>query len=114
MKVEVVTPEDQGDVMGDVSRRRGVLQGSDTTGDGKIINAMIPLAKCSAMRRAALDVQGRATFTMEFDHYRSADQHRRSRHQEGLSLAQPLLKPLTNNQGIEQWQRVSSSAPSRT
>ncbi len=48
MKVEIVTPEDyQGDVMGDVSRRRGVLQGSDTTGDGSasIINAMIPLGE---------------------------------------------------------------------
>src|SRR5690606_15778036 len=46
MKVEIVTPEDYlGDVMGDVSRRRGVLQGQDESPSGKIINAMIPLGE---------------------------------------------------------------------
>jgi len=46
MKVEIVTPDDyQGDVMGDVSRRRGVLQGSDASVSGVIINAMIPLGE---------------------------------------------------------------------
>src|SRR3546814_13161660 len=46
MKVEIVTPEDYlGDVMGDVSRRRGILQGQDDSPTGKIINAMIPLGE---------------------------------------------------------------------
>jgi len=74
MKVEVVTPEDyMGDVMGDLSRRRGVLQGSDDSPSGKVINAMVPLGEmfgyATAMRSMS---QGRATFTMEFDHYAEA------------------------------------------
>ena len=74
MKVEVVTPEDyMGDVMGDLSRRRGILQGSDDTPSGKVINAMVPLGEmfgyATAMRSMS---QGRATFTMEFDHYAEA------------------------------------------
>ena len=71
MKVEVVTPEDyMGDVMGDVSRRRGQLQGMEDSQAGKTINAHVPL---SEMFGYATDLrsqtQGRATFTMEFDHY---------------------------------------------
>ena len=52
MKVEVVTPEDyMGDVMGDLSRRRGLIQGQDDTPSGKTINARFRLARCSVMRR---------------------------------------------------------------
>ncbi|KFL36366.1 elongation factor G [Arenimonas donghaensis DSM 18148 = HO3-R19] len=74
MKVEVVTPEDyMGDVMGDLSRRRGILQGTDDTPSGKVINAMVPLGEmfgyATSMRSMS---QGRATFTMEFDHYAEA------------------------------------------
>lgn len=74
MKVEVVTPEEyMGDVMGDLSRRRGLLQGSDETPSGKVINAMVPLGEmfgyATSMRSMS---QGRATFTMEFDHYAEA------------------------------------------
>ena len=74
MKVEVVTPEEyMGDVMGDLSRRRGILQGTDDTPSGKVINAMLPLGEmfgyATAMRSMS---QGRATFTMEFDHYAEA------------------------------------------
>ena len=74
MKVEIVTPEDyMGDVMGDISRRRGVLQGSDDSPSGKVINAMVPLGEmfgyATSLRSAT---QGRATFTMEFDHYAEA------------------------------------------
>ncbi len=74
MKVEVVTPEDyMGDVMGDLSRRRGILQGTDDSPSGKVINAMLPLGEmfgyATAMRSMS---QGRATFTMEFDHYAEA------------------------------------------
>jgi elongation factor G len=74
MKVEVVTPEDYlGDVMGDVSRRRGILQGSDESPSGKVINAMVPLGEMFGYATSLRSMsQGRATFTMEFDHYAEA------------------------------------------
>ena len=74
MKVEVVTPEEYlGDVMGDVSRRRGILQGQDDSPSGKIINAMIPLGEMFGYATQLRSMsQGRATFTMEFDHYAEA------------------------------------------
>jgi elongation factor G len=74
MKVEVVTPEDYlGDVMGDVSRRRGILQGSDDSPSGKIINAMVPLGEMFGYATTLRSMsQGRATYTMEFDHYAEA------------------------------------------
>jgi elongation factor G len=74
MKVEIVSPEDYvGDVMGDVSRRRGLLQGQDDSPSGKIINAMIPLGEMFGYATQLRSMsQGRATFTMEFDHYAEA------------------------------------------
>ena len=71
MKVEVVTPEDyMGDVMGDLNRRRGILQGMDDGPAGKIIRAEVPLAE---MFGYATDLrsmsQGRATYSMEFGKY---------------------------------------------
>src|SRR5579884_600010 len=74
LKVEVVTPEDyMGDVMGDLSRRRGVLQGSDDSPSGKVINAQVPLGEMFGYATALRSMsQGRATFTMEFDHYAEA------------------------------------------
>ena len=74
MKVEIVSPEDYlGDVMGDVSRRRGVLQGQDDSPSGKIINAMIPLGEMFGYATSLRSMsQGRATFSMEFDHYAEA------------------------------------------
>ena len=71
MKVEVVTPEDyMGDVMGDLNRRRGLVQGMEDTPAGKVIRAEVPL---SEMFGYATDVrsmsQGRATYTMEFLKY---------------------------------------------
>ena len=71
MKVEVVTPEEyMGDVVGDLNRRRGVIQGMDETVSGKHIAAEVPL---SEMFGYATDVrsmsQGRATYTMEFVKY---------------------------------------------
>jgi elongation factor G len=74
MKVEVVTPEDyMGDVMGDLNRRRGILQGMEDSPSGKLINANVPL---SEMFGYSTDLrsqsQGRATYTMEFDHYAEA------------------------------------------
>ena len=74
MKVEVVTPEDyMGDVMGDISRRRGVLQGSDETPSGKVVNSTVPLGEMFGYATSLRSMtQGRATFTMEFDHYAEA------------------------------------------
>jgi len=74
MKVEIVSPEEYlGDVMGDVSRRRGILQGQDDSPSGKIINAMIPLGEMFGYATSLRSMsQGRATFTMEFDHYEEA------------------------------------------
>ncbi len=74
MKVEIVTPEDYlGDVMGDVSRRRGILQGSDDSPTGKVINAMVPLGEMFGYATTLRSMsQGRATYTMEFDHYAEA------------------------------------------
>ncbi len=74
MKVEVVTPEDyMGDVMGDLNRRRGIVQGMEDSPAGKIVTAHVPL---SEMFGYATDLrsqtQGRATYTMEFDHYAEA------------------------------------------
>ncbi len=71
MKVEVVTPEDyMGDVMGDLNRRRGMVQGMSDSPSGKVVNAEVPLAEMfgySTDLRSA--TQGRATYTMEFDKY---------------------------------------------
>ncbi|MFC5580350.1 elongation factor G [Rhodanobacter terrae] len=74
MKIEVVTPEDYvGDVMGDLSRRRGLLQGQDDTPSGKTIDAMVPLGEMFGYATTIRSLtQGRATFTMEFDHYAEA------------------------------------------
>ncbi len=74
MSVEVVTPEEyMGDVVGDLSRRRGVIQAMDAGPSGKIIKAEVPLGE---MFGYATDVrsmsQGRATFTMEFSKYSEA------------------------------------------
>lgn len=71
MKVEAITPEDfMGDVMGDINRRRGILQGIDDSPSGKMIHAEVPL---SEMFGYATDLrsmsQGRATYTMEFSKY---------------------------------------------
>lgn len=74
MKVEVVTPEDyMGDVMGDLNRRRGMLQGMDESPAGRVIVAEVPLAEMfgySTDLRSA--TQGRATYTMEFCKYAEA------------------------------------------
>jgi elongation factor G len=77
MKIEVVTPEDyMGDVMGDLSRRRGVLQGQEDGPSGKTIAAQVPLGEMFGYATSLRSMsQGRATFTMEFDHYAEAPQN---------------------------------------
>ncbi|WP_370979635.1 elongation factor G [Agaribacterium sp. ZY112] len=74
MKVEVVTPEENmGDVVGDLNRRRGLIQGMDENPSGRVVNAEVPLAEmfgyATDLRSAT---QGRATFTMEFERYAEA------------------------------------------
>jgi elongation factor G len=71
MKVEVVTPEDYtGSVIGDLNSRRGHIQGQDMRGNANVINAMVPLANMFGYVNTLRSMsQGRATFTMQFDHY---------------------------------------------
>jgi elongation factor G len=71
MKVEVVTPEDYtGAVIGDLNSRRGQIQGQDMRGNANVITAMVPLANMfSYVNNLRSMSQGRATFTMQFDHY---------------------------------------------
>jgi elongation factor G len=74
MNIEVVTPEEyMGDVMGDLNRRRGIVQGMDDGVSGKIIRAEVPLAEmfgyATDLRSAT---QGRATYSMEFAKYAEA------------------------------------------
>jgi elongation factor G len=74
MKVEVVTPEDyMGDVIGDLNRRRGLVQGMEDGPSGKIVRAEVPLAE---MFGYATDLrsqtQGRAGYSMEFSRYAEA------------------------------------------
>jgi elongation factor G len=71
MRVEVVTPEDyMGDVIGDLSSRRGKVEGMEQRGNSQVVRAQVPL---SEMFGYATDLrsrtQGRATYTMQFDSY---------------------------------------------
>ena len=71
MKVEVTTPEDYtGSVMGDLLSRRGQVQGQDMRGNAVVINAMVPLANMFGyVNELRSFSQGRANYTMQFDHY---------------------------------------------
>ncbi len=74
MAVEVETPEDyMGDVMGDLNRRRGIIQGMDDLPAGKAIKAEVPLAEMFGYSTDLRSMsQGRATYSMEFKHYSEA------------------------------------------
>ena len=74
MAVEVETPEDyMGDVMGDLSSRRGMIQGMDDSPSGKIIRAEVPLAEMFGYSTVVRSLsQGRASYSMEFKHYSEA------------------------------------------
>jgi len=71
MKVEVVTPEEHtGYVMGDLLSRRGQVQGQDMRANAVVINAMVPLSNMFGyVNQLRSGTQGRANFTMQFDHY---------------------------------------------
>jgi elongation factor G len=84
MKVEVVTPEENmGDVVGDINRRRGMIQGMEDTPSGKIIGCEVPLAEmfgyATDLRSAT---QGRATYSMQFEKYNEVP----------ASLAEAIIK----------------------
>jgi elongation factor G len=71
MKVEVVTPDDYaGGVIGDLNSRRGQVQGTEMRGNATVINAMVPLANMFGYVNTLRSMsQGRAQYTMQFDHY---------------------------------------------
>jgi elongation factor G len=77
MKVEVVTPENwMGDVIGDLNSRRGQIVGTDTRGNAAVVNAMVPLANMFGyVNNLRSMTQGRATFTMQFNHYERVPQN---------------------------------------
>ncbi len=76
MKVEVVTPEEyMGDIIGDLNSRRGSVQGMDSRGNAQVINAMVPLANMFGYVNTLRSMsQGRAQYTMYFDHYAKVPQ----------------------------------------
>jgi elongation factor G len=71
MKVEAVTPEDYlGNIIGDLNSRRGQIMGTDTRGNAQVITAMVPLANMFGYVNTLRSMsQGRASYTMQFDHY---------------------------------------------
>ncbi|CAK8737319.1 Elongation factor G [Sodalis praecaptivus] len=74
MAVEVETPEEfMGNVMGDLSSRRGMVQGMEDIAGSKLIRAEVPLAEMFGYSTVLRSMsQGRATYTMEFKHYAAA------------------------------------------
>ena len=71
MKVEVITPEESmGDIVGDLNKRRGTIEGMDSRGGAQVINAMVPLSEMFGYVTQLRTISsGRATSTMQFDHY---------------------------------------------
>jgi elongation factor G len=76
MKVEVVSPEEYvGSVIGDLNSRRGQIQGQDMRGNANVITAFVPLANMfSYVNNLRSMSQGRASYTMQFDHYEQVPQ----------------------------------------
>jgi len=77
MAVEVVTPEEYlGSIIGDLNGRRGMIQGQDMRGNAVVVNAFVPLANMFGYVNTLRGMsQGRAQFTMQYDHYESVPQH---------------------------------------
>ncbi|MFN7185098.1 MAG: elongation factor G [Alphaproteobacteria bacterium] len=77
MKVEVITPEDyMGDVIGDLSSRRGTVQGMDQRGNARVVNAQVPLAQMFGYVNTLRSMtQGRANYSMVFGHYAEVPAH---------------------------------------
>jgi len=77
MKVEVVTPEEyMGDIIGDLNSRRGQVSGMDQRGNARVVDCFVPLAAMFGYVNTLRSMsQGRAQFTMQFDHYEQVPQH---------------------------------------
>jgi elongation factor G len=77
MKVEVLTPDEYlGDVIGDLNSRRGQIQGTDQRGNAQVVTAFVPLANMFGYIGNLRGMsQGRAQFTMQYDHYEAVPQH---------------------------------------
>ncbi|MEN2981022.1 elongation factor G [Tistrella bauzanensis] len=77
MKVEVVTPDDyMGDIIGDLNSRRGQVTSMDSRGNARVVNAMVPLSSMFGYVNQLRSMsQGRAQYTMQFDHYEPVPQH---------------------------------------
>jgi elongation factor G len=77
MGVEVVTPEEYlGSIIGDLNGRRGMIQGQDMRGNAVVVHAFVPLANMFGYVNTLRGMsQGRAQFTMQYDHYESVPQH---------------------------------------
>jgi elongation factor G len=96
MSVEVETPEDYaGNVMGDLSSRRGMVQGmDDMVGGGKAIRAEVPLSEMFGYSTTLRSMsQGRATYTMEFKHYSEAP---RNVSEAIMASARKVIRPAGN------------------
>ena len=93
MKVEVVTPEEHtGFVMGDLLSRRGQVQGQDMRANAVVINAMVPLSNMFGyVNQLRSGTQGRANFTMQFDHYEQVPRVSPPRSSRNSSEAAPRL-----------------------
>ena len=77
MKVEVLTPDEyMGDVIGDLNSRRGQIQGTESRGNATVVNAFVPLANMFGYVNTLRGMsQGRASFSMTYDHYEPVPQH---------------------------------------
>jgi elongation factor G len=77
MKVEVLTPEENmGDIVGDLNKRRGVVNGMDDRAGSKVVKAFVPLSEMFGYVTQLRTISsGRATSTMEFDHYEQVPQN---------------------------------------
>ena len=76
MRLEVVTPEDYlGDIIGDLQSRRGQINAMDSRGNARVVTAFVPLANMFGYVNNLRSMsQGRAQFTMHFDHYEQVPQ----------------------------------------
>ena len=111
MRVEVVTPEDyMGDVIGDLQSRRGQISGMDQRGNARVINAMVPLANMFGYVNTLRSMsQGRAQYTMHFDHYEQVPQAVADEVRAKMAWS----RYMSGSERRRRWLRRSLSGPSR-
>ena len=113
MKVEVTTPEDyMGDIIGDLSSRRGMVQGSEALPSYTIINAMVPLANMFGYINTLRSLSsGRAQFSMQFDHYEPVPKVPVKRGSGGLRRTAGQYRPATRLEPVTPIFCVSAAGP---